>query len=119
MVIDIVKFFFLLTIVFFIFAFGGMLAFKKVTQFSSFTSTLSNLITYALGNISFSIYDSQDTQTKVIGYIYIIVFIILMVITLLNFVVAILSNTYTYLKDYSQAIYLREVSFLNDKLGHE
>jgi len=36
MMIDIGKFFFLLAIVFFIFCFGGMLAFKKITAFNNF-----------------------------------------------------------------------------------
>jgi hypothetical protein len=46
-------------------------------------------------------------------------FVLLITITMLNFIVAILTDTYTFLKDYSKAIYLKEIMYLNEKMGHE
>mmetsp|Transcript_23462 Transcript_23462/g.26892 ORF Transcript_23462/g.26892 Transcript_23462/m.26892 type:complete len:116 (-) Transcript_23462:827-1174(-) len=49
------------------------------------------------------------TLSSEYGYYFLIVFLIVSNIVLLNFIIAILSNTYAQLKDVNKALYLNEV----------
>ena len=104
-----------------IFIFTGVVLFYDLNEFKTFDSAFRYLFSVALGNFDFSIYEQGMTVNKNIGYLYIILYEILMNITLLNFLIGILSEIYASLKDKSTSLYhkniirIKQVQFLKQR----
>ena len=96
-----------------IFIFTGVVLFYDLNEFKTFDSAFRYLFSAALGNFDFSIYEQGMTVSKNIGYIYIILYEILMNITLLNFLIGILSEIYVSLKDKSTSLYHKNIVRIN------
>ena len=62
-----------------------------------------------MGNFEFASFDNTMMVKSYVGKIYMVVFIVITNITLLNFVIAILSNTYEILTNLSSAVFLRHI----------
>jgi len=64
----------------------------------------------ALGQFDLTLYSQNSFQVHPeVGTIFIWIFIIVQNITLLNFVIAILSNTYSIMLEKSEAVYLKTI----------
>ena len=116
-----VVFAFLFAAIMVIFMFTGVVLFYDVTEFKTLSSTVRYLFAAALGSFDFSTYEQGMTVSKNIGYLYIALYEILMNITLLNFLIAILSEIYVFLKERSNSLYhkniirIKQIQFLKNK----
>ena len=119
MLLDVIIFMLLFTAIFLIFASVGFLIFQDLNQFLSPTQTLIALFSACLGNFDYSIFDSTTKVPPMVGYIYMTLFLILTMIMLLNFLIAILSNTYRILTDVQIGLYLRKVLYLRQRSSYD
>lgn len=72
----------------------GTLLFRDLEGFSTLSSTVVTLIQGGWGTYNYQ--DMQYSQySSIVGYAFIIVFAVLIVIIINNFLVAILANTYS------------------------
>lgn len=118
MVIDIMKFLVIFGITMFIFSCMGLILFKGLDDYATINLTIMTLFKSCMGAFDFDPFDDLTDTSPYVGYIFMTVFIIFMMITLLNFIIAILSDTYAVLKLRSQSLYLREVVLLKHKLSN-
>ena len=110
MLYDVLKFIFIYLLILVIFAAAGRLMFNQIDQFNSDKDTFTYLISASFGEFEFDKFDSKAmTVSKNFGYIYLITYLIISNIVLLNFVIAILSSTYSRLISVSKALYLNEI----------
>ena len=115
MLVDLVIFIFMFLLIFLIFTCASQLLFNKINGYDSFLNCAITLYSASLGAFSFSDFDAGSSFTKSLGYIFMAVYLTVSMITLLNFLIAILSNTYDFLTEHKNALYLREVIFLRQK----
>ena len=109
MIYDILKFLFLFFTIFVFFLAAGMLIFTELSQYSNFDDAFNVLFAASLANYDYTIYDSMTDVSPVFGHIFINVFIIVSAILLLNFLIAILSTTYSDMQELKKAMYVKEV----------
>ena len=84
------------------------------------TVATHTMISWCLGNFDIPAYTDNLVYLKPIyAQITIVLYLILTMITLLNFVIAILSNTYEILSFKSEAIYLSSIVILDHQNGHD
>ena len=83
------------------------------------TQTLITLFSACLGNFDYAIFDIATKVPPMVGYIYMTLFLILTMIMLLNFLVAVLSNTYRVLTDVQIGLYLRKVLYLRQRISYD
>ena len=96
MIIEIAKFMVIYWLLILIFWSCGRIFFITIKSFSTDLKSFATLFSASLGGFDFSIFnDSMMVLDPEYGYYYLIIFLILSNIILLNFVIAILSNTYT------------------------
>jgi hypothetical protein len=109
MVHDIVMFFTLFTVVLVFFTCIGRLLFSDVDGFShGFFRGFIYLFECALGNFAFS--DFEDAMSgKVLGYMYLLIYLLVGMVVLINLLIAILSSTYAYYETRSKALYYDEI----------
>ena len=98
------------------FIFGGRIAFIEFYEFRSFNSTFIFLFDALLGNYEFSVFDNSQYGLGAYGKIYLIVYLTLSNIVLLNFLIAILSDTYSHLNEKKQGLYLQQVIYIKQTL---
>ena len=98
------------------FIFGGRIAFVEFNQFRSFSSTALFLFDALLGNYKFSVFDNSQFGLGVYGKIYLMAYLIISNIVLLNFLIAILSDTYSHLNEKKQGLYLQQVIYIKQTL---
>lgn len=93
MLTELIKFFMLTGIIFFMFlAIGNILLYDSVA-FS--TMELGAVTLFGAGLGVFDYWDVSDTSIPTIGYIYLTVYLTIMAIILLNFIIAILTDIYS------------------------
>ncbi|CAI2382176.1 unnamed protein product [Moneuplotes crassus] len=119
MLIDLSLFIFMYLLVFLIFTCASQLMFNQIEGYDSFINCTLTLFSAALGDFSFDVFAEESTFTRNIGYLFLISYLIVSTITLLNFLIAILSNTYDFLTGHKNALYLREVIYLRQQYGYE
>ena len=78
---------------------------------------MKTLYSDALGGYDFAKFDNTTTTSPTVGYIFLVIFLLAMLIILLNFLIAILSNTYTILIEKSNALFLRGVIMYHNLVG--
>ena len=109
MIKELAIFAFLFTLIFCIFLFTGKILFFQLDDFSTFSSWSQYLFNASLGTFSFDTFNADMIVSKYVGYIFIVLFVVLMNITLLNFLIAILSGIYDILKLKSIALYYHQI----------
>ena len=119
MLLDVVIFMLLFAIIFLIFASIGLQIFQDLDKFLNPTQTLITLFSACLGNFDYAIFDIATKVPPMVGYIYMTLFLILTMIMLLNFLVAVLSNTYRILTDVQIGLYLRKVLYLRQRISYD
>ena len=119
MLLDVIIFMLLFAVIFLIFASIGLQIFQDLDQFLTPTQTLITLFSACLGNFDYAIFDIATKVPPMVGYIYMTLFLILTMIMLLNFLIAILSNTYRILTDVQIGLYLRKVLYLRQRISYD
>ena len=118
MFVDILKFLVIFGIAFIVFASVGMIMFRKIAAFQYISSATIYLFTSALGGFDFTVMDSLSNIHPWWGKGFLIIFLIVMMITLLNFVIALMSDTYSILSARKDGIFLKDIILLRQKMGH-
>lgn len=101
---DIVQYGFLLVLLFCTFAFSGRILFNT-PQFSSFQETLITLFSWMLGEFSFEAMEEEGWEGQLFLALYLVTCMLLMV----NFLIALLSTTYSFLADLGSSLHLQSV----------
>ena len=86
-------------LIFLIFLFTGKILFFQLNEFSTFNLAAQYLFYAILGGFSFETFNANMVISKYIGYAFIILYVVFTNITLLNFLIAILSDIYAILKE--------------------
>jgi hypothetical protein len=118
MVFDIGIFMVLFTILLIIYASMAVLLFYTETGYTNFWDSMVTLFGSALGNFNFTSLDGSN-KGQVVGEIYLISFIILCNILILNLLIAILSSTYALLEDKKLVLYINEILKLRASLEYD
>ena len=98
---DILKFVFLLILIILTFACIGNIEFN-VPEFYTFHQSIITLYSWMLGEFSFDVMEPEGAM----GIVFIAIYLLLNLILLLNFVIAIISSTYSRLEAYGVGLYL-------------
>ncbi len=101
---DILKFMFLLALIILTFACVGNIEFS-VPEFYTFHQSIITLYSWMLGEFSFDTMQPEGAP----GYLYLAFYLMLNLILLLNFVIAILSSTYSRLERHGVGLYLESL----------
>ena len=120
MLVDLVTFIFMYLLVFLIFTCASQLLFHTINGYDNFIDCAITLYSASLGDFSFSDFDAASSSfTKSLGYVFMTIYLTVSMITLLNFLIAILSNTYDFLTEHKNALYLREVVVLRQQYCYD
>ena len=88
-------------------------------EYDSNIHAFSTLISITLGNFDLNIFDNSKVYfSKYYGYIYTMLFIWLSSITLLNFLIAIITNVYEFKSKIEVGLYLENIVNINKILGN-
>jgi len=100
-----------------IFVAVGVCIFVELAEYNSFKTATLTLFDATLGNYDYTIFKGGYLYSQAFGYTYLTIFLILGNILMLNFLIAILSNTYAVLEPQSQGLYLDAlISVRHDKM---
>lgn len=119
MIVDIISFLILYICIFFIFVGISTLLFYELDEYEDVKEASKTLFGSSLGNFEYTVYDPLNNISPDVGYIFITVFLIFTMIMLLNFLIAILSNTYSVLNDVKNGLYLRKVLYLRQRYNYD
>ena len=100
-----------------VFASIGNLLFSSVDEYSSLYNALKTLFSWSLGNFDFSTL-ANNNKSQNLGDIFLVIFVILNNILLLNLLIAILSSTYALLEDKKVVLYINEIIKLRSSLEY-
>ena len=98
---DILKFVLLLVLIILTFACIGNIEFE-IREFYTFHQSIITLYSWMLGEFSFETVEPEGPK----GIIFLAVYLLINLILLLNFVIAIISSTYSRLETYGVGLYL-------------
>ena len=118
MINDIIIFMVLFVIQLIVFATIATLLFASVGDYASLSESLKTLFSAALGTFDFNVIGSND-KSEILGDAFLVVFIILNMILLLNLLIAILSSTYAQLEDKKLVLYINEILKLRNTLEYD
>ena len=104
---DLVNFILLYAIIFWIFLCIALLAFGDQEAFQTMYKAARSMFEISMQGTTFSDFDQITFVDARFGTVILLIFIVVSNITLLNFVIAILSNTYALLTNISSAVYLK------------
>ena len=120
MLSEIGKFMIILIIILAAFSSAGRILFFDVSKFQSDTDSMIYLISAALGNFDYSIFDNSGYYlSKYYGYIYQTLYLIVISITLLNFLIAILADIYTTLHTQSKGLHSRQILLMRSGFDND
>lgn len=116
---ELIIFLFLYVLLFLIFASTGQLLFQELKEFSNIGQSSKTLFASSLGNFSYDLFDTITVTPPEVGYIFLTIFLLFTAVMLLNFLIAILSNTYAELNVVKNALYLRKVIQLRQRYDYD
>lgn len=100
------------------FACVGNLLFSDIEIYGNFYDSLITLFDATIGNYEFSEF-SESNKGKYVGNSFLMLFIILNNILLLNLLIAILSRTYALLEEKKLVLYINEILKLRPSLEYD
>ena len=109
MIKELFVFGFLYLLIFSMFLFTGTILFFRLNDFNTFEAAAKYLFNASLGTFSFETFDGTMAVSNYIGYGFIILYVVFSNITLLNFLIAILSDIYGILKQKSSILYYQQI----------
>lgn len=119
MIVDILIFLLMYVSIFFIFIGSSALLFQELPEFKNVGEASKTLFASSLGGFNYSIFDDMQDLSPTVGYVFLTIFLIFTMIMLMNFLIAILSNTYTVFNDVKNALYLRKVLYLRQRYNYD
>lgn len=106
MITDIVQFLFIYILQLMAFALVGSMAFVQVQEFNGFYKTILYLFDASFGTYDLAIFDSYERPVmRYIGQAFMIIFLFINLILLLNMVIAMMSDTYALMTEISRGVY--------------
>ena len=115
---EIIIFMVLFTIVLVIYSSVGTLLFYSVDAYQDFWTTFITLFSGTLGNFDFTVFNGNP-KGKLLGNVYLISFLILTAILLLNLLVAILTSVYSRFEDKKFVLYIFEIMKLRSTMNYD
>lgn len=88
---------------------AGMIMFYNLDEFSTGTKAMITLMSASLGNFDFKMFEQTDGNSTMYGYIFLTTYLIVSCVTLLNFLIAILTNVYDSLRSISNGLYMKDI----------
>ena len=119
LMVNILIFLFLYAAIFFIFAGVGQMLFQEIDEFKDMIETCKTLFASSFGNFEYVSYDPLKDVDPYVGYIYITVFLVVVGILLLNFLIAILSSTYSGLNKVKNGLYMRRIIQMRQRYQYD
>jgi hypothetical protein len=101
-----------------IFASGGRLLYTNQESFKDQTTTIMTLFTAGLGSFSFNMWDENVQVATTYNYAFLIAFLVISNVILLNFIIAILSTIYDAVKSRSGLIHLADIIKTRSVFGY-
>ena len=111
MMYDLVIFFGLFAIQIITFAAVGVLLFGDVPEYDDIISTSLMFFSYALGSFDLSIYDNQTSSRAVAGIIYSCIVLIVNMLVLMNFLIALMQDTYVYYRRLKRGLLYKSIVY--------
>jgi len=109
MIVDVMRFLVLFAVLFFIFVGSGQILFAELDAYADLEEAMKTLFASSIGEFDYGTYDNLKDVSPQVGYIFITWFLLIASIMLLNFLIAILSTTYSMLNDVKNGLYMRKV----------
>ena len=106
---DTVKFIVIFAICLVAFAIFGFCSFYDLEPYKTFTDSVLTLYGSSLGDFDFSIFDEGQHTVAWGGKVFMILYLLLFTILLLNFLIAILSDTYALLMEKGRGLQMAEI----------
>ena len=103
---EVARFLLILSIIVFAFIVMGRISFFEFDELSSISKATTYMVSALFGEFDFGTFDGPATSNNWVGYIYLMVYLFITTTTLLNFLIAILSNTYEINRSRSKGLYL-------------
>ena len=107
MIQDSIRFLFLFTILTVFFAVVGHMLYYELEEFDKFAQSFNTMYA-AMGDFDFSIFNGRYFDDYV-GRICMCIYLLISTILLLNFLIAIMSDTYTRLSEYDKGLQMIEI----------
>ena len=83
--------------------------FFDIDEFDSFLVSFNTLYGSALGGFDFNIFSQSNEYEEYVGKIYLFIYLLISAILLLNFLIAIMSDTYARLSEYDKGLQMIEI----------
>lgn len=106
---EVLKFAVILMSIIFIFIGSMRLLWVPIPQFKDNTQSFLTLFSASLSSFSFSIFEENMAVNKWYGYVSMMIFLLISAVTLLNFLIGIISNVYNTLSEISIGLYLKSM----------
>ena len=116
MLVDVSRFAIIYVLAFVTFFTVGRIMFIELEDFQQSSRAIAYLFSACLGNFDFTIFNEPMTLPYYSGYLFLILFLILMSIILTNFIIAILTNVYMIWHKYDEGLYLRQIVMIRQVL---
>jgi len=99
---------------------GNINFMNEISVFEGFFQSFLTVVDCSLGNYSFEIFNVLNNKNLVfMGEIYMMLLVLIFNILLLNFIIAILSNTYNIFDNRSNGLYLSKILITRDELNYD
>lgn len=109
MFVDVLQFLGLFFTIFVVFMASGTLLFSELPEYKDYTDAFNTLFAASFANYDPTIYANSQNVEPFVGYIFISVYLIVSSVLLLNFLIAILSTTYSSIQEQKNGLYIQEV----------
>ena len=118
---DFFNFFLIYVILTIMFAIVGNINFmNELVIFEGFFQSFLTVIDASLGNYEFEVFQGlENYKMTLFGEVYLITLVMIFNILLLNFIIAILSNTYNIFDNRSNGLYLSKILSTRDELNYD
>jgi hypothetical protein len=118
MISDIIIFLILFVFILFIFISSGLMLFAELDEYKDIGTASRTLFASSIGEFAYETYDTLVDVDKHVGYIFVTLYLIVSNIMLLNFLIAILSSTYSKLNQVKNGLYMRRVIQLRQRYNY-
>ena len=119
MAMDIFKFLAIFFSIFICFLSAGTLLFSDLQEYKDFIDAFNTLFAASFANYDPTIYASVTNVDPYVGYIFITFYLLASSILLLNFLIAILSTTYSLILEKKDGLYIQEVIFHMQRYSYD
>ena len=112
MLINSIKFLSILLILIILFTVVANVSFYDIPGYSSFYESFISMHSSALGGFDFSVFDSSSHVSYYARKLLIAAYLLITVVMLMNFLIAILSDTYSFYLTQSKSLQMKEIILL-------